>query len=326
MNSDLDNAYAAGAMEGDGSFYICKRGGKYIKYVAGASIGKSGKELAGFFVSIFGGTVNIKANHHVWSISSSLRMIPFLESIVPYLQMKKDRVEYLIDWLKNGMLDKENAYLKMKELNGKVDKKLIPLLHKCSIDEDQNKWAYIAGLMDTDGSFMISKRLGHNGMKNPNYLAKVSYGEKDVRTPSFIKSTFPFGVISEKDNHNCINGRFVWELVVKNDICKFIRRVLPYLKVKKQNAEILLNFCENYKPVRIGHRFGIPEEELKFREKCHQDLSKLQRRGKYCDLYKSSLMDLNTLPDNAEGNKAEAAKACTVNVASEKTTKVDAVL
>ena len=45
-------------------------------------------------------------------------------------------------------------------------------------------------------------------------------------------------------------------------------------------------------------------------------------------VYKFPLIDLKTLPDNAEGNKAEAAKAGTVNVVSEETTfmKVDAVL
>jgi hypothetical protein len=305
LRKEIDTAYAAGAMEGDGSFFICRRGGKYIKFVAGAGIGKSSKELAGFFVSTFSGTVNIRGDQHRWSISSSLRMIPFLEAIIPYLQMKKERAQYLLEWLKEGMQDKENSYSRMKELNEEVIKKIVSPGDIYSVDEDPIKWAYIAGLMDTDGSFMISKRMAHNGMKNPNYLAKISYGEKDIRPPSFVRKTFPFGVISLKDNDKCVNGRFVWELVVKEDMIAFIKRILPYMKVKKQNAEILLKFCENYKPVRKGHRFGIPQEELEFREKCYQDLHKFQRRGKYCDLYKSSLMDLNTLPDNAEGNKAQ---------------------
>ena len=79
---ELDHAYAAGAMEGDGSLYICCRGGKYIKYVAGAVIGKSSKELADFFVSAFGGTVNIRKDQHRWSISSTVRMIPFLQAVI----------------------------------------------------------------------------------------------------------------------------------------------------------------------------------------------------------------------------------------------------
>lgn len=278
MKKEIDNAYAAGAMEGDGSFYICKRNGKYVKYVAGAAIGKSCKELAGFFVSSFSGTVNIRKDHHKWSISSSLRMIPFLEKIIPYLQIKKKRAQYILEWLKDGMQDKESAYQYMKTLNDQIEKDLKTTDQSYEIEKDPLKWSYIAGLMDTDGSFMIHKRIGHNGMKNPNYLAKISYGEKDVRNLSFIKKVFPFGVISKKDNDKCVNGRFVWELVVKQDMIEFIKMVLPYMKVKKQNAEILLKFCENYKPVKKGHRFGIPKDELEFRENCYQDLQRYQRR------------------------------------------------
>lgn len=45
-------------------------------------------------------------------------------------------------------------------------------------------------------------------------------------------------------------------------------------------------------------------------------------------VYKSSLIDLEFLPDNAEDNKGQAAKACSLNVASEKTSDKteDAVL
>lgn len=287
----LDYAYLAGAMEGDGSFYITKRSGKYLRYVAGAAIGKSGKELAGFFVSCFSGNTSVYGEHSRWSISSSQRMIPFLECIIPYLVMKRERAVFLLNWLKDGMPNKEECFQEMKLLNLECVKN-IDEADSSLLDEDPIKWAYIAGLMDTDGSFMISKRFGHNGMKSPNYIPKISYGEKDSRTPSFIKHTFSNGVIAIKDNDKVVNGRFVWELVVKEDICEFIRRVLPYLKVKKTNAEILLNFCENFKAVRKGHRFGVPKEELEFREKCYQDLKVLQRRGKKCDLYKPSLIEV----------------------------------
>jgi len=325
--NEIDKAYAAGAMEGDGSFYITRTTYKgCTRFVAGAGIGKSSKELAGFFVSIFSGNVNTRNDQHKWSVSCTPRVLPFLESIVPYLVMKKERAVFLLDWLKNGMPEKENAYEKMKVLNEKVEKKLVPFKCERSIDNDPLKWAYIAGLMDTDGSFLINKRFGHNGMKSPSYVTRVSYGEKDTRTPSFIKKTFTFGCINHKDNDKCVNGRFVWELVVKEEIIDFINRVLPYLMVKKQNAEILLNFCLNYKPMKKGHRFGIPKEELEFREKCYQDIQKHQRRKGTRDLYKSSLMDLNAPPDSAEGNKAEAAQAGTVNVVSERTSKDDSVL
>ena len=81
-----------------------------------------------------------------------------------------------------------------------------------------------------------------------------------------------------KDSSVVEGGRYVWELVVKEEIIEFINRLLPYMRVKKPNAEIVLDFCKNYKATKKGHRFGVPPEELAFREKCYQDLQKLQRR------------------------------------------------
>lgn len=273
----LDMAYAAGAIDGDGSLFICRReSSDSVKYVAGANIGKSCKELIDFFQEKFSGNMDKNGGHYRWGISSSIRMIPFLERIVPYLVTKKEQAETLLKWFRDGMPDKEETYIQMKKINGYTVKAIDTPSYK--LDENPLKWAYLAGLMDTDGSFMINKRLGHNGMKNPNYLPKVSYGESDSRPLTFIRQVFPFGSVLQKESSSVKGGRFVWELVVKDEISDFISRLLPFMKVKKPNAEIVLDFCRNFKPVKKGHRFGIPPEELTFREKCYQDLQRYQRR------------------------------------------------
>lgn len=277
MEQEQEMAYAAGALDGDGSFYICRRESKdSIRYVAGAGIGKSCKELIDFFMDKFSGNISQREDHHTWAISCSVRMIPFLERVVPYLTTKKGQAKCLLKWLKDGMPDKEETYLQMKKINQHVDRAVNAPGYK--VIDDPIKWAYVAGLMDTDGSFMIHKRMNHNGMKNPNYVAKISYGENDSRPHNFIRSIFPFGSVTHKDSSTADGGRYVWELIVKEEMIDFISRLLPYMKVKRSNAEIVLEFCKNFKPVKKGHRFGVPPEELAFREKCYQDLQKFQRR------------------------------------------------
>lgn len=274
---NLDMAYAAGALDGDGSFFICRREDKeHVKYVAGANIGKSSKQLIDFFSKNFEGNIDQKGEHYRFSINSGKRLIPFLEKILPYINTKKDQVEFMLDWLKEGMPNKENTYIEFKKINhNHVD----VINFSCNeIVEDSIKWSYLAGLMDTDGSFMLHKRINHSSMKSPNYTAKISFGEVDARPINYIKSVFPFGSVNKKDYSTTKKGRFVWELVVVDEIKQFINRILPYLKVKKPNAEILLEFCNNRNPVKKGHRFGIPPEELFFREKCYQELQKYQRR------------------------------------------------
>jgi len=276
MEKEEQMAYAAGCMEGDGSFFIVKRQSpKCIRYVAGANIGKSSKELIAFFVSLFSGNISNRGEHCRWQVFSEVKTRPFLESIVPYLRMKKDRAVFLLEWFRSGMANKQESYEKMKDLNKKVCRDLCVDEH-IFFEDDPKSWAYIAGLMDTDGSFMISKRM--KGTKSPAYTAKISYGEIDSRPCAFIKNCFKYGKIVMKDNDNTKEGRFVWELVVKDQICAFIQKVLPYLLVKKRNAEIVLKFCENMKPMTEGHRFGIPKGELEFRESCFQELKPLQRR------------------------------------------------
>lgn len=278
----LDMAYAAGALDGDGSFFITRRESpSCIRYVAGANIGKSCKDLIDFFMDKFSGNIDQRGNHYRWNLNSSIRMIPFLESITPFLTTKKEQALCLLNWLKEDMPNKEDVYLQMKILNQSKEKNIITPEHlwvNHLIDESPLKWAYIAGLMDTDGSFMIHKRENHNGMKSPNYISKISYGENDSRPINFIRHIFPFGNVNLKDSSTAKGGRFVWELVVKLEIVDFIERLLPYLKVKKINAEIVLDFCKKHNPVKRGHRFGVPLEELAFRENCFQDLQKYQRR------------------------------------------------
>lgn len=276
MKREEQMAYAAGCMEGDGSFFIVKRSSPTcIRYVAGANIGKSSKELIAFFLGLFGGNVSNRGEQCRWHVNSEIRTRPFLEAIFPYLKMKKDRVEFLLDWFRSGMINKLESYERMKELNQTICKDFSEEDFIFFPDDPKN-WAYIAGLMDTDGSFMISKRI--LGNKSPSYTAKISYGEIDSRPCSFIKKCFKYGKVVIKDNENTRQGRFVWELVVKDQICLFIRKILPYLIVKKRNAEIVLKFCENMKPMTEGHRFGVPKDELEFRESCFQELKPLQRR------------------------------------------------
>lgn len=311
---DTEMAYAAGAFDGDGTVSISRikrKGG--IGYIAQASVTKSCDKLTVFFAEKFGGNLRESGKQRRWDIACTPRVLPFLGKIIPYLQYKKARAEFVYDWLVNGMPDKEEAYQKSKLINKTYSKDFV-LKEGREIDKDQIRWAYIAGLMDTDGSFSINKRFVK---ERPRYEAKINFTEKDPLSVSFIYNTFPFGIAKKVKNKIC-GYRYEWILCTKEDMKNFIKLILPYMKTKKNNAEILLDFCENSTPVRKGHRFGVPEEELQFREKCYKDLQKHQRRGNW-DLYKSSLIDFNTLSEISEGKKAEAAQAGTVNVVSEKT-------
>ena len=88
-----------------------------------------------------------------------------------------------------------------------------------------------------------------------------------------------FGTVCVVKNKSCKRGfHYAWSMASKPDAIDFIERILPYLREKKEQAEILLEFCKKSK--NTGYcKGGIPKEELEFRESCYQKIVALNQRG-----------------------------------------------
>jgi hypothetical protein len=83
----------------------------------------------------------------------------------------------------------------------------------------------------------------------------------------------------------------------------------------KENAQVLLNFCQNFSPVK--HRqASVPKEELDIRENFYQELIHLNKYG----IYKSSLIDLEAPRGDRAEDESHGERL------SEKTSKEDAIV
>ncbi len=350
MNREnIDMAYAAGVLDGDGSFGIGKLSTKANPlYFPVIQFTNWRKELIDFLQSNFGGTViatkgTVKKDGSIghliyrWKLRSRDNVKPVLERIIPFLKIKKDRANLLLEFInkmpfaRGQMLSneilvaRERYYLKMINFNDwtNFDNNITTKLAKVNTN-DQIFWSYIAGLMDTDGSFSVKKQIKNKGthVVNPRYLPVISISMTDTRAINYIRENCMLGRFYIPNNKSCSMGfHYQFGIYTKAECIEFLNRIIPFLRSKTRNAQILQMFCEKSQNTKYC-KAGISEYELAFRDACYQNLVSMNKYG----VYKSSLIDLKILAGHAEDNKAQAAKACSVNVASEKTSKDDAVL
>lgn len=342
-------AYIAGIMDGDGSFSIIKLKTKSnpLHYPLLQFVNRR-KEIIDFVKEAFGGDV-FAAKKHVckdgslgnqvyrWRIRSCANVRPVLEKIIPFLKIKKDRALFLLEFIQNftfergklmsidKMADRERYYLKMINFNDWIsfDNNISTKLAKENTS-DPIFWSYVAGLMDTDGSFSVKRQTQNKGtdVKNARYLPIISLSMTDTKAINYIRENCFLGKLYIPKNKSCKNGfHYQFGIYTKHECVQFLNSVIPFLKAKRENAKILLEFCLKSQNTKYC-KAGISAEELAFREDCYKRLVETNKYG----VSKSSLIDLKFLPGDAGDNKGQAAKACSLNVASEKTSKDDAVL
>lgn len=147
-------------------------------------------------------------------------------------------------------------------------------------------WAYLAGLIDGEGSFVIQKTsvekiAKSSNSKTPKYLAYFCIGMVEKAPLDLIRDTIGTGKVYEE---RVLNRRSIWRIRFAGRITliPFVKSLLPYLIVKKRQAELLLDFCENWvtpgKKER-GYRDRVSDEELQRREEAYLKMRKLNAVG-----------------------------------------------
>ena len=146
-------------------------------------------------------------------------------------------------------------------------------------------WAYLAGLIDGEGSFVIQKTAVDKIAKSckcvsPKYLACFCIGMVDKEPLDLIQETIGAGKVYEErvpDRRSIWRIRFAGRL----SLMPFVKNLLPYLIVKKKRAELMLDFCEKWEsPVNEnGRRARVSDKELQRREEAYLKMRKFNAVG-----------------------------------------------
>lgn len=331
-------AYFAGTIDGDGSFSLCKKmqkEGRSPLYYPLIQLSTTYFKLIDMLVDEFGGSVSVRKSYtsksgskrkesKSWKLEKSGKCLPFLEKIVPFLMVKKQRGQFLMDYIKNNpfvrgsrllsnetIKNRDSAYIKMQQFNrdlGKLDFKF-PRHRKTT--DDSLFWNYFAGLMDTDGSFSIKRE------KTERYSPMILLTMIDHRAFDYIVKNFELGRMMHVKASTARNGYcYRFGIYSVRECLSFLELIIPFMHIKKEQASILYEYCKSRIEKSIHDVDGHEYWYQKIRS-CNNGV------------YKPSLIDLKLLPGSAGDNKAEAGvKPGTVNVVSEKAplNKGDAVL
>lgn len=309
MKEEILMSYLAGLMDGDGSFTIgkLKNVSKSPLYFSLIQFGFQKKYIVDIFLEKFGGSFieidpkkdkRYKQPFFLWRLRSNENVKPVLERLIEYLILKKERAKLLLDFCTNFsfkrgyilgedvIVEREKAYLKMGQMNDNREFIGIEKTHRPTKTETSEIfWSYVAGIIDSDGSISIKKQKYQYGQR---YTAVISIDMVDPKTIEYIASNTTYGRVEANRMKACTNG-ICYRLSIgkKEDVIPFLNQVIPFLKVKQEQAKTLLEFCKNWK--NTGYcKAGVPVEEMAFREECHQKIKQLNKYG----VYKPSVIDL----------------------------------
>ena len=95
--------------------------------------------------------------------------------------------------------------------------------------------AYIAGVIDSDGCISINKDI-------KKYKPTIEIVQVQPEAINFMNKIFE-GKIIKKSNHKNRKDLYRWRIQSRNNLKIFLEAILPFLKIKRKQAKIVINYC-----------------------------------------------------------------------------------
>lgn len=273
-------AYVAGLIDGDGHIGMRKGKDGDLPLI---QFHNSIKQVSVYLNNLFGGTVACdkpkKENNRPiwkWMLQGREGCRNFLEKVSPHLVLKKDSSIQMLEFL-NFPIEGRNYFQDSKDLN--LNRKI----ESYNFENIERKtsncpyfWAYVAGIMDTDGSFSIERHIRKPG-QNRQKTDLVKFRPKLIltmvcdRSIKNILSNCEYGGLSIVKAKTALRGSaFRFSIQSRSHAIEFLKRCIPFLQIKAVQAIKILNFCRNYNPTNGVAK--VPEQEREYREKCYNEI------------------------------------------------------
>jgi hypothetical protein len=262
---EATRSYVAGVTDAEGCLSINKSNDpRGPIYSARVTVSNRYLQLIKFFIQHFGGYYSTdlpeKKTHNVnysWHLSSAEHTTKFLSQIYPHLKVKKSQADVLFEYLamdgENNPAKRELLYQKSSELKNEVRVTTeTPTSSKLDL-------TYLAGFFDGEGHVSIISFIGHG---HRQYAARIHVTNTDLPSLEHYKSIYGGSI---RPHGKPKKQSYRWELTINEDRMKFLLSMLPYLTVKKEEANIVLQF------LRLGS-----EQSPRKRSDLHTQLEKIK--------------------------------------------------
>ena len=141
----------------------------------------------------------------------------------------------------------------------------------------QTVLAYLAGIIDGEGCIRIAKA---DSKRFSSHNANVNCGMTHPDAIELLHQTFGGSIRwtqpTCKNASPCKPLRY-WYASGTDSVARVLRVLYPYLRTKKKQAAIVLDFCMNKQDGRRPG--GVGQEEHRWREQLYQEVKKLNHRG-----------------------------------------------
>ncbi len=133
---------------------------------------------------------------------------------------------------------------------------------------------YIAGIIDGEGCIGLSKYYRKSGRVRYSPLVRIQM--TDYETIRYFYDTFSGSYCYKRKAPLNWKDQWQWAIDFRGGY-EFIKCLLPYLRIKKRQAEMFIEYYDNAVFVK-GKK--LSEREIESRENYYQALKKLNKRGK----------------------------------------------
>lgn len=135
--------------------------------------------------------------------------------------------------------------------------------------------AYAAGIVDGEGTIGITELSPRKDRRSPQFRAYVAVVMTDPAVPLWMAQTFPGTVHAYAGRQPGHKGTFGWRLANRR-AAEFCGLLVPYLKVKRAQAELLVHFYDEFV---FRRRRGLPDGEVERRRRFVVQVRALNKRG-----------------------------------------------
>lgn len=244
-------AYIAGIIDGDGHLGITK----HPRYSPAIQFVNESRPLMNWAVHHFGGTFRIEPIpsgklFHRWILYGKEAQRSFIDDIYPYLFVKKSQADILRQFLE---LNRSDYNPECRELLFQAIRKARTL---SSVETDtQNNLdnksfcAYAAGLLDTDGH--IGFRTVKSGKQLGMIRTRIEVVNIYLPVLKVLQKDFGGYVLKKGTTTEGWKQRYRWIITDRRNQERFLLATLPYMIVKKQKANLLLEYIRHQSSLKI---------------------------------------------------------------------------
>jgi len=168
---------------------------------------------------------------------------------------------------------------KMKTLSEKKLEDIICQLNTLVSMQDNPTQAvlfpYVAGIIDGEGTLRINK-VKIKAHWNTSYHPLMSCGMTVREVPELLCKILGGSVREERVANKNWKSIWRWTLTGRLQIYAALKIIQPFLIVKKQQAQVLISFCEGWvSPKRIYHMWVVDPKQLQWREDTYRKMREL---------------------------------------------------